>query len=48
VSVDGRILRSGVIQHRGLGFLGGSHHDVSESFPMTKVLDFAREHRKYI
>jgi N-acetyl-anhydromuramyl-L-alanine amidase AmpD len=48
VSNDGRILRTGVIQHRDLGSLGGSHHDVSETFPMTKVLDFAREHRKYI
>jgi hypothetical protein len=48
VSVDGRILRSGVLQHRDLGSLGGAHHDVSETFPMRKVLDFAREHRKYI
>jgi hypothetical protein len=48
VSIDGRILRTGVIQHRDLGSLGGGHHDVSDKFPMTKVLDFAREHRKYI
>jgi len=48
VSQDGRVLRSGVIQHRQLGNLGGGHVDVSEDFPMTKVLEMAREHRKHI
>lgn len=42
VTEDGRILRAGVIQHRDLGFLGGGHHDVSPTYPMTKVLRRAR------
>lgn len=46
VSQDGRILRSGVIQHRSLGRLGGGHVDVSTEFPMTKLLNLARTFRK--
>jgi hypothetical protein len=46
VSRDGRVLRSGVIQHRWLGTLGGGHHDVSAAYPMRKVLRYARAHRK--
>jgi hypothetical protein len=48
VSVDGRILRSGVLQHRALKFLGGGHVDISDTFPMGKTLGFAREHRKHL
>jgi hypothetical protein len=46
VTVDGRITLSGVKQHRSLGTLGGSHHDVSHDYPMTKVLAYARAHKK--
>lgn len=46
VTRDGRITRTGVIQHRSLGNLGGGHVDVSETFPMTKLLNMAREIRK--
>jgi hypothetical protein len=46
VTKDGRITRSGVIQHRSLGTLGGGHHDVSHDYPMSKVLAYARTHRK--
>lgn len=42
VSRDGRVTRSGVVQHRDLGNLGGGHVDVSASYPMNKVLSLAR------
>lgn len=46
VSLNGRVLLSGVIQHRSLGNLGGGHHDVSHDYPMGRVLEYARKHRK--
>lgn len=48
VTKDGRVIRTGVLQHRDLGVLGGGHVDVSADYPMAKVLKMAREHRKYI
>lgn len=48
VTVDGRITKSGVKQHRSLGNLGGGHHDVSHDYPMAKVLQYARAHRKQL
>jgi hypothetical protein len=46
VTPDGRVLRTGVIEHRELGALGGGHHDVNENFPMDKVLRWARGYAK--
>ena len=46
VSLDGRVLRAGVIQHRDLGNLGGAHHDVSELYPMGAMLVHARRYRR--
>jgi hypothetical protein len=46
VAPNGRIVRSGVIQHRRLGYLGGSHHDVHPRFPMRKVLRYAKEYAR--
>ncbi len=47
VSQDGRVLRSGVVQHRELGSLGGDHHDVSLGYPMVEVLRLARRYAKF-
>lgn len=46
VTRDGRITKSGVKQHRSLGNLGGGHHDVAHDYPTSKVLAYARKHRK--
>lgn len=46
--IGSRIVRSGVVQHRNLGALGGGHVDVSRTYPMGRVLRLAREHRKHI
>jgi hypothetical protein len=46
VTSDGRVLRTGVVQHRELGPLGGGHHDVSADYPMTRVLRYARQYLK--
>jgi hypothetical protein len=46
VASDGRVLRTGVVEHRELGALGGGHHDVNENFPMDKVLRWARGYAK--
>jgi hypothetical protein len=42
VSSSGTVTRSGVIQHRRLGTLGGSHHDVSLTYPIRRVLSYAK------
>jgi hypothetical protein len=44
VSAGGSVLRTGVVQHRDLGSLGGGHHDVSASYPMARVLRLARRY----
>ena len=44
VSAGGSVLRSGVVQHRELGNLGGGHHDVSASYPMARVLRLAKRY----
>jgi hypothetical protein len=41
VSVDGRILRRGILRHSDLGNLGGGHHDPG-TFPLAKCLRRAR------
>jgi hypothetical protein len=46
VTSDGRITRSGVVQHRDLGNLGGGHVDCGPDYPLTQVLAYARYHRK--
>jgi N-acetyl-anhydromuramyl-L-alanine amidase AmpD len=46
VSPDGRVLRTGVTQHRRLGNLGGAHHDVAVAYPMTKVLRYAKHYAR--
>jgi hypothetical protein len=48
VAKDGRVRRSGVTQHRRLGSLGGGHHDVAATYPMARVLRYARAHRKQL
>lgn len=42
VSLDGRILRSGVVLHSQLGNLGGGHHDPGTHYPFDEVLRVAR------
>jgi N-acetyl-anhydromuramyl-L-alanine amidase AmpD len=42
VSLDGRIIQSGVVRHSDLGNLGGGHHDPGGNFPFTEVLRIAR------
>jgi hypothetical protein len=46
VTRDGRVTRSGVIQHRALGHLGGDHHDVDVAYPGGRVLSLARQYAK--
>jgi N-acetyl-anhydromuramyl-L-alanine amidase AmpD len=45
VSLDGRVLRPGVVRHSDLGTLGGGHHDPGENYPLHQVLVYAREYR---
>jgi len=42
VSVDGKIVRPGVIRHSELGRLGGNHSDPGSSYPLAHVNDVAR------
>jgi N-acetyl-anhydromuramyl-L-alanine amidase AmpD len=35
----------GVCQHRDLGAAGGGHHDVSETYPLARVLEKAKAYR---
>lgn len=42
VSVDGRILRTGVVRHADLGRLGGGHSDPGASFPLAECHTIAR------
>jgi N-acetyl-anhydromuramyl-L-alanine amidase AmpD len=42
VSRDGRVLRSGVVRHSDLGFLGGNHNDPGPAYPLHDVLVLAR------
>jgi N-acetyl-anhydromuramyl-L-alanine amidase AmpD len=42
VSLDGRIIQSGVVRHSDLGNLGGGHHDPGANYPFTEVLRIAR------
>jgi hypothetical protein len=46
VTTDGRITRTGVLQHRDLGHLGGDHHDVSADYPLARVLRMARRYNR--
>jgi N-acetyl-anhydromuramyl-L-alanine amidase AmpD len=41
VSLDGRIIKSGVVQHSDLGSLGGGHHDCGDHYPFDEVLRIA-------
>lgn len=45
VSVDGRILRPGVVRHSDLGRLGGNHRDPGSHYPLALVLQKARRYR---
>jgi hypothetical protein len=36
---------NGVCQHRDLGVAGGGHHDISETYPLDRVLAKAKEYR---
>jgi N-acetyl-anhydromuramyl-L-alanine amidase AmpD len=42
VSLDGRVLESGVVQHSDLGNLGGAHHDCGDGYPFDEVLRLGR------
>jgi N-acetyl-anhydromuramyl-L-alanine amidase AmpD len=42
VSLDGRIIKPGVVRHSDLGNLGGGHHDPGANYPFTEVLRIAR------
>jgi N-acetyl-anhydromuramyl-L-alanine amidase AmpD len=42
VSLDGRIIQSGVARHSDLGNLGGGHHDPGAGYPFADVLRLAR------
>lgn len=44
VSVDGRILTSGVFRHSELGRLGGGHSDPGAHFDLNKQLTYARHY----
>jgi hypothetical protein len=44
VTAGGTVTRSGVLQHRRLGALGGGHVDVHVTFPISKVLRYARHY----
>lgn len=46
VSKDGRIILSGVIEHRDLGNLGGGHFDCTDGFPFATLLRRARMFKK--
>lgn len=46
VSKDGRILTSGVVQHKDLGNLGGGHHDCGDHYPFADVLKLARWYKR--
>lgn len=48
VSLDGRIIRSGVLRHMDLGNLGGGHHDPGEPYPFLDVLALARGYKKLL
>jgi hypothetical protein len=45
VSVDGRVLRSGVVRHSDLGNLGGGHQDPGANYPLAAVNARARHYR---
>jgi N-acetyl-anhydromuramyl-L-alanine amidase AmpD len=45
VSVDGRVLRSGVVRHSDLGALGGGHQDPGANYPLAAVNVRARHYR---
>lgn len=45
-SLDGRIIKSGVVRHSDLGNLGGGHHDPGDGYPFADVLALAREYLK--
>lgn len=38
----GTVVRSGVVTHKDLGFLGGGHHDPGGGYPFRGVLNMAR------
>lgn len=42
VSVDGRVIRSGVVRHSDLGSLGGNHRDPGRNFDLAHVNQRAR------
>jgi N-acetyl-anhydromuramyl-L-alanine amidase AmpD len=42
VSLDGRVLTTGVVRHSDLGNLGGGHHDPGQGYPFADVLRLAR------
>lgn len=42
VSLDGRIIKSGVVRHSDLGNLGGGHHDPGSDYPFAEVLRIGR------
>jgi hypothetical protein len=46
VSRDGRVLATGVLEHRDLGNLGGGHFDCTDHFPFTTLLRRARMFKK--
>lgn len=46
VSVDGRVLTSGVVRHSELGNLGGGHSDPGPHFDLHKELTYARHYLK--
>jgi hypothetical protein len=45
VSLDGRIIESGVVQHSDLGNLGGGHHDCGVHYPASEVRRIARGYK---
>lgn len=43
VTVDGRIITSGVVRHSELGNLGGGHHDPGTPYPLHDCMEMARD-----
>lgn len=45
VSLDGRVLRPGVIRHSELGNLGGNHKDPGDPYPLGQAIRYGRHYR---